>query len=115
VSDDALPRPAHPRLLRGCALLAAAFLLAVVGACALAGPGIRRGLIDPPWIITRVGPVHLVARQTLYPQCALEFPCGRPINVLDPTLKRYYVVWVVVSLPDGSLGRYRLLAEQIRD
>ena len=59
--------------------------------------------------------VQLVARQTLFPQCALEFPCGRPINILDPGLKRYYVIWVVVRLPDGGLSRYRLVMEPVQN
>jgi len=116
VSDDVSASPARSRWLRGCTFVAALALAAIVGLCSLSGVGIRRGLIRPPWIVRSVGPVQLVAISTLTPDCALEFPCGRPINIFDPNLRTYYVVWVVVSWPGSpkpSLTKYRLLIQPI--
>jgi hypothetical protein len=107
----------RPIWVRGCAVLAAALLLAVLASCGLFGTAVRRGVIEPPTLVSHLGPLHLVARKTLTPQCALEYPCGRPINILDPNLERYYVIWIVVSLPDGNggtqLARYRFMAEPV--
>ncbi len=116
MNDDVSARPAHSRWLRGCVLLAAIGLAAVVGFCSLSGVGIRRGLIHPPWVVRSLGPVQFVAISTLTPDCALEFPCGRPINVFDPNLRRYYVVWVVVSWPGSAkpgFTKYRLMLQPI--
>src|SRR5690349_18665798 len=82
-SDDTSARSARPRWLRGCVLVAAIGLAATLALCSLGGVGIRRGDIRPPWVVRRIGPVQLVAISTLTPDCALEFPCGRPINVFD--------------------------------
>jgi hypothetical protein len=118
VDLEANDHPARrPFWMRGCVVLAAALLLVVVASCSLFGPGVRRGAIEPPTLVSHLGPLHFVARKTLTPQCALEYPCGRPINILDPNLERYYVIWIVVSLPDGNggthLARYRLMAEPV--
>ena len=89
-------------------------MAAMVCFCSLSGLGIRHGLIDPPWVVRHLGPVVLVARSTLTPQCALEFPCGKPINVFDPNLRSYYVVWLVVSWPGADkpqIRSYRLMIE----
>ena len=116
LSDGTPAQPARPRWLRGCVLVAAAALIATVALCALGGAGIRRGDIRPPWVVRRVGPVQLVAITTLTPDCALEFPCGKPINVFDPDLRTYYVVWVVVSWPGDAkpgFSKYRLVMQAI--
>jgi hypothetical protein len=116
VSDDVSHKAARPRWLRGCVLVAAIGLALVVGLCSLSGLGIRRGLIDPPWIARTLGPVQLVARRTFTPECALEFPCGKPINVFDPNLRTYYVVWIVVTWPGPdkpSISKYRLVMQPI--
>jgi len=106
-----------PRWLRGCAALAAIFLVAALASCALLGAGVRRGVVRTPTVTTRVGPMQLVALQTLTPDCALAFPCGRPINIRDPKIERYYVVWVLLILPDGngetSIRKFRLLMEPV--
>jgi len=116
VSDDVSHRARRPRWLRGCVLLMAIGLALAVSLCSLSGLAIRRELIRPPWIVRRLGPVQLVARSTITPECALEFPCGKPINVFDPDLRTYYVVWIVISWPGpGKPGfsRYRLVMQQI--
>jgi hypothetical protein len=117
VSDDVSHRAARPRWLRGCVRAAAAIGLGlVVGLCSLSGLGIRHGLINPPWIALSLGPLQLVARGTLTPECALEFPCGKPINVFDPNLRRYYVVWIILSWPGPDkpiISKYRLVMQPI--
>ena len=106
-----------PRWLRGCAAIAIIFLVAVLASCALFGAGVRRGVVRTPTVVTRVGPVQVVALQTLTPDCALAFPCGRPINIRDPNIERYYVVWVLLILPNGdgetSIRKFRLLMEPV--
>lgn len=97
-------------------LAAAIGLAATLALCTIGGAGIRRGDIRPPWVVRRIGPVQLVAISTLTPDCALEFPCGRPINVFDPNLRTYYVVWVVISWPGDAkpgFSKYRLLMQPI--
>lgn len=116
VSDGVSHRAARSGWLRGCVLLTALSLALVVGLCSLSGLGVRRGLINPPWIVRRLGPVQLVARSTITPDCALEFPCGKPINIFDPNLRTYYVVWIVMSWPGPdkpSVTKYRLMIEPI--
>ena len=108
-----------PRWLRGCAAIATIFLVAALASCALLGAGVRRGMVRTPTATTRVGPGQLVALQTLTPDCALAFPCGRPINIRDPKIERYYVVWVLLILPDGSgetsIRKFRLLMEPVSE
>ena len=116
VNDDGLPESRRPGWLRGCVLLAAISLALAVTLCSLGGLGIRRGLIHPPWVVRRLGPVQLVARSTITPDCALEFPCGKPINILDPNIRTYYVVWVVLIWPGAdkpSVTKYRLVMQPI--
>jgi hypothetical protein len=116
VNDDVSHRAARPRWLRGCVLLASIGLVLVASLCSLSGVGIRRGLVRPPWLVRRVGPVQLVARSTLTPECALEFPCGKPMNVFDPNLRTYYVVWIIISWPGPdkpSISKYRLVMQPI--
>ena len=117
MDQDAPRHPHGPRWLRGCAAVAALFLVVALASCALLGAGVRRGVVRTPTVVARVGPVQLVARQTLTPDCALAFPCGRPINFRDPSIERCYVVWVLLILPDGdgetSIRRFRLLMEPV--
>ena len=116
MNDDGLPRLKRPRWLRGCVLLVAIGLALLVSLCSLSGLGIRRGLIHPPWVVRRLGPVQLVARSTLTPDCALEFPCGKPINIFDPNIRTYYLVWIVMSWPGPdkpSVTKYRLMKEPL--
>jgi hypothetical protein len=115
-ADDVHAQP-RPRWLRGCAAAAGLLLVLVVVACALGGAGIRGGLIVPPWVVRHYGPVHLIAIQTFTPQCALEFPCGPPLNTRDPHLKRYYVIYLVISWPGPErdrLSKHRLFMEQLK-
>jgi hypothetical protein len=116
MSAEDLPDTSSPRWLRGCAVAAALLLVMAVTTCSVGSAGIRRGLIAPPWIVRHFGPVHLIAIQTLTPECALEFPCGQPLNIRDPLLKRYYVVYLVISWPGperDSLSRYRLFMQKL--
>jgi hypothetical protein len=116
VNDDVSHSAARPRWLRGCILLMAVGLALAVSLCSLSGLAIRRELIHPPWIVRRLGPVQLVARSTITPECALEFPCGKPMNIFDPDLRTYYVVWIIVSWPGPDkpgFSRYRLVMQEI--
>jgi hypothetical protein len=116
VNDGVSHRAARPLWLRGCLLLVAIGLALMVSLCSLSGLAIRRELIRPRWIVRRVGPVQLVARSTITPECALEFPCGKPMNVFDPNLRTYYVVWIIMSWPGPdkpSISKYRLVMQPI--
>ena len=115
-TEDIHARP-RPRWLRGCAEASALLLVMIVVACALGSAGMQRGLIAPPWIVRHFGPFHLIAIQTLTPQCALEFPCGQPLNIRDPQLKRYYVIYLVISWPGperDSLSKHLLFMKQLK-
>lgn len=116
MNDDDVSEPKRSPWLPGCVVLAAVALVLVVGLCSFGEIGLRRGMIHPPWVVRRLGPVQLVARSTLTPDCALEFPCGKPINILDPNIRTYYVVWIVMSWPGNDkpgITKYRLLIEPL--
>lgn len=104
----------RPRRWRGCALLASLALAGALVLCVGALAGLRSGAYRPPWISQQIGPVRLLALETFTPDCALAFPCGRPLNVLDPNLPRYYTVWIVVSRPNAPPSSYRLLVQQVK-
>jgi hypothetical protein len=108
---------ARPRWLRGCVALAAGLLALMIAACSLSGLGIRNGVISPPHIESRLGPLQLIALSTLTPDCALAFPCGQPLLLRSPTIQRFYVVWVVVAWSDASgnhINSYRLVQIQLK-
>lgn len=114
--DDVSPPVSRPRWQRGCVLVISMVLIGVVGFCAVSGAVVRRGLIRPPWVVRDIGPLRLVALETFTPQCAFAFPCGQPLRVFDPHLPRYYVVWVIVSLPASGRSEthsYRLVAQPL--
>jgi hypothetical protein len=116
VSAKDSPDSSRRRWLRGCAGVTALFIALVIAACAIGAAGIRSGTIARPWIVRHAGPLHLVAIQTFTPQCALEFPCGQPLNIRDPLLKRYYVVYLVISWPGPerhTIRKYRLFMETL--
>jgi hypothetical protein len=99
-----------------CVVLAILLLVVVVVSCALSGAGIQRGAITPINVDRRLGPVQLIALSTLTPDCALAFPCGPPLRVTNPALRRFYVVWVVVIWPGlngASVHSYRLVMLQL--
>lgn len=112
-----LPTPErHSRWQRGCMLMAGVALAGMIALCSMGSVGIRSGAIRPPWLIRDLGPVRLVSIETFTPQCATAFPCGRPLNIMDPELPRYYVVWIVVRWPSmagAHVSAYRLLAQPI--
>jgi hypothetical protein len=100
MNDADRAQRSHLRL-GGYMLLLTIILLAVLLSCALSRISIQRGLIHPPLIREHLGPVYLIARTTLTPQC-MALQCGGSFVVDRAGAQRTFVVWVVIAQRDAT-------------
>ena len=114
--DNERPHEGRPRWQRAGVILASTMLLATLGLCMASGIVLGSRHARLPNIARQVGPVRLVAHETVMPQCAFGMPCAAPLRSFEPARPRYYVVWVMIcwpNNPDLPLLINRLLAEPL--
>lgn len=105
-----MPRPCWQRA--GMAL-ASVVLAGLLVASATGGTVLRAWHAPLPNIARQLGPLRLVAHETVLPQCAFGMPCATPLHSFEPKAQHYYVVWVMVRWPGSQIRIHRLLAQPL--
>jgi hypothetical protein len=86
------------RWSRGCVVLLAALLVAVIVACSLGVIGLQRGAVAPLRFDWNLSSLRLVGYSTWNANCPPFVGC-------DPTLHEAYVIWLIVEQPDPDAAR----------
>lgn len=110
--DNERPPANRPRWQRAAMVFASLVLLGSLGLAG--GVALRLHSAPLPNIARQLGPVRVVAHETVLPQCAVGMPCASPLRSFRPNEQRYYVVWLMVRWPGSPPLIHRLLAQPLR-
>ncbi|KPV53585.1 hypothetical protein SE17_08805 [Kouleothrix aurantiaca] len=112
--DNERPHTGRLRSQRAAMVFASLVLLGSLGLCLAGGVALCLRSATLPNIARQLGPVRVVAHETVLPQCAFGMPCAAPLRSFRPAEQRYYVVWLMVRWPGSPPLIHRLLAQPLR-